>query len=92
MFSFSALGRLFALCAAACLTVFAVASSASAAVVPEVGDPAPTGTISPAASHGSGTNVGLVVAVAILAAVVVALLALMAAGRRHRSHLLSAAS
>ena len=47
---YSALGRLVAVCVAAVLTVVAIASTASASVVPEYGDPAPTSTIPAAAS------------------------------------------
>ena len=88
---FSALGRLVAVCVAAVLTIFAVAATASAAVVPEGGDPAPTATIPPAATHGSGTNVALVVVIALLAAALGALLTL-AAKHRHRRPLVSVTS
>jgi hypothetical protein len=91
MFIFSALGRLVAACVATCLTIFAIAATASAAVVPEYGDTAPTGTIPAAASHGSGTNVGLIVGVAILAAALGALVAI-AANHRHRRPLVSVTS
>lgn len=88
---YSALGRLVAVCVAAVMTIVAIAATASASVVPEYGDPAPTGTIPAAASHSSGTNVGLIVGVAILAAALGALVAI-AANHRHRRPLVSVAS
>lgn len=88
---FSALGRLVAVCVAAVLTIFAIAATASAAVIPDVGDPAATATIPAPATHGSGTNVALVVVVGILAAALGALIAI-AANHRHRRPLVSVTS